>query len=356
MSNNGLDPQKTVANGGATSCNVSILPIPPASDQFENNDGGATGDTCGEGSSGRIGILRMTTVTVKCHAVSGSSGNLFIPFVVSWDVNKTPPGKVCTSIADPVPSQSSKCNSPVGSDLQYGVITGTAVLPSITKTDNKTTLSPGESTTYTVVITNATGVTLTNAVFKDTVDPTTGALTLTPGGTTCSASGGATCPVSCCDVSAMQATGLTIPSMLGNSPQAIRGITQANPAVINYSGADTYANGDKVIISDVVGMTEVNDKEFTVANVNTGANTFELSGVNSTGYTAYTSGGTILKISSLTFTINATVSGTPPASFTNTATVTVGSAAASASDTTGGSGSGSGGGRVRVIKWREVFQ
>ena len=78
--------------------------------------------------------------------------------------------------------------------------------------------------------------------------------------------------------------------------QAITGITKANPAVVTYSGSDTYANGDMVWIDGVVGMTEVNGREFTVANVNTGSNTFELSGVNSTGYTTYTSGGTVEEI------------------------------------------------------------
>jgi hypothetical protein len=78
--------------------------------------------------------------------------------------------------------------------------------------------------------------------------------------------------------------------------QNITGITKANPAVVTYSGADTYANGDRVWIDGVVGMTEVNGREFTVANVNTGANTFELSGVNSTAYTTYTSGGTVEEI------------------------------------------------------------
>lgn len=78
--------------------------------------------------------------------------------------------------------------------------------------------------------------------------------------------------------------------------QAITGITQANPAVVTYSGADTFSNGDRVWISGVVGMTQVNNLEFTVANVNTGANTFELSGINSTAYTAYASGGTVEKI------------------------------------------------------------
>jgi hypothetical protein len=71
----------------------------------------------------------------------------------------------------------------------------------------------------------------------------------------------------------------------------ITGITQANPAVVTYTGADNIANGDLVYIFGVGGMTQVNGLLFTVANLNTGANTFELSGVNSTGYGAYTTGG-----------------------------------------------------------------
>lgn len=82
--------------------------------------------------------------------------------------------------------------------------------------------------------------------------------------------------------------------------QNITGITKANPAVVTYSGSDTYANGDKVLISGVVGMVEVNNREFTVANVNAGANTFQLSGVNSSAYTTYTSGGTVAEIVTVT--------------------------------------------------------
>ncbi|HJW82433.1 MAG TPA: hypothetical protein VJ396_09335 [Acidiferrobacterales bacterium] len=78
--------------------------------------------------------------------------------------------------------------------------------------------------------------------------------------------------------------------------QNIAGITNANPAVLTYAGADTYANGDRVTIANAVGMTQVNNREFTVANVNVGANTFELSGVNSTAYGTWTSGGTVAEI------------------------------------------------------------
>lgn len=74
---------------------------------------------------------------------------------------------------------------------------------------------------------------------------------------------------------------------------AIAGITKANPAVVTYTGADNFANGDLVYIFDVAGMTEVNNLVFEVANVSTGANTFELSGVDSSAYTAYSSGGVV---------------------------------------------------------------
>lgn len=80
--------------------------------------------------------------------------------------------------------------------------------------------------------------------------------------------------------------------------QDITAITKANPAVVTYSGADNYANGNEVFISGVVGMTEVNNKFFLVANVDTGNNTFELQDIDgvdidSTAYTTYVSGGTV---------------------------------------------------------------
>lgn len=83
--------------------------------------------------------------------------------------------------------------------------------------------------------------------------------------------------------------------------QAITGITQANPGVVTYSGADTYANGDHVDISGVAGMTQVNGRRFQVANVNAGANTFELftvtgTAVNTSTFTTYSSGGLVEEV------------------------------------------------------------
>lgn len=73
----------------------------------------------------------------------------------------------------------------------------------------------------------------------------------------------------------------------------ITGITKANPGVVT-AASHGFANGDSVIITGVAGMTEVNNRRFVVANATT--NTFELSGVNTTSYTTYSSGGSVAEI------------------------------------------------------------
>lgn len=90
----------------------------------------------------------------------------------------------------------------------------------------------------------------------------------------------------------------TLGAQVVQTAQNITGITKANPGVVTYSGSDTYTNGDRVLITGVVGMTEVNNREFEVANVNTSGagGTFELSGVNTSGFTTYSSGGTVAEI------------------------------------------------------------
>ena len=80
----------------------------------------------------------------------------------------------------------------------------------------------------------------------------------------------------------------------------ITGATQADPVVITTSAAHSYSNGDEVFIDDVVGMTELNGKRYIVANQT--ATTFELTGIDGTGYTAYSSGGTVARIFTLTTT------------------------------------------------------
>ncbi len=73
----------------------------------------------------------------------------------------------------------------------------------------------------------------------------------------------------------------------------ITGISQASTAVVTCTDVPTtLVAGDIVYIENVVGMTEVNHRYFTVGTVATGAGgTFELSGEDSTGHAAYVSGG-----------------------------------------------------------------
>jgi hypothetical protein len=94
----------------------------------------------------------------------------------------------------------------------------------------------------------------------------------------------------------------------------ITNITKANPGVVSAT-SHTFIIGDRVHILEVVGMTEVNDNEYNVGT--TGVGTFQLSGVNTSAYTDYTSGG---KVKSISPNINFF----PPAEATKWVEVTVG--------------------------------
>lgn len=85
--------------------------------------------------------------------------------------------------------------------------------------------------------------------------------------------------------------------------QGLSGITNANPAVLTYVGADSYSNGATVEVTGVVGAIApfVNGRRFLVAGVDTVANTFELqeldgTPVDSTAWGVYGSGGSVREI------------------------------------------------------------
>jgi hypothetical protein len=81
----------------------------------------------------------------------------------------------------------------------------------------------------------------------------------------------------------------------------ITAISKANPGVLTYTGTDP-SNGDWMHLAGIGGMTQLNGRYVKVANVNTGANTFELTdihggaNINTSGYTTYTSGGTASRV------------------------------------------------------------
>ena len=82
-----------------------------------------------------------------------------------------------------------------------------------------------------------------------------------------------------------------------DDPKTISAATKADPGVITAT-SHGFSDGDKVLISDVLGMTELNTNSYLVANKTT--HTFELTDllgadIDTTGFTVYVSGGEVRK-------------------------------------------------------------
>ena len=84
----------------------------------------------------------------------------------------------------------------------------------------------------------------------------------------------------------------------------ITAATKANPCVVT-ANSHGFNNGDEVYIASVGGMTELNGQYYKVKNKTT--NTIELTdiddnNINSSGFTTYTSGGTVARVYTVTTT------------------------------------------------------
>lgn len=91
----------------------------------------------------------------------------------------------------------------------------------------------------------------------------------------------------------------------------VSGITQANPAVVTTSAAHNFTEGQEVRLSGIGGMTEIIGGCYIAANVT--STTFEVQvmdadgavqNVNSTGYTAFTSGGSATPVTRYDFLVD----------------------------------------------------
>lgn len=91
-----------------------------------------------------------------------------------------------------------------------------------------------------------------------------------------------------------------IAGITAETVQDITDVTNANPAVVTCEDHG-YSNADTIRLGDIVGMEELNGSEFTVANKTD--DTFELSGINSTDYGTYESGGKVVKTPNITVTM-----------------------------------------------------
>ncbi|NOR51477.1 MAG: hypothetical protein GQ470_02555, partial [Gammaproteobacteria bacterium] len=182
ISSDGLLPDTTSANGGATSCTVAVLPNPtyetsPFLDLDPGPDGSGTTDTCGDGNKADVGggtgsdTFTMYDVVVPCKGSPLTDGGPYIPFIVSWDTQATPIGGTCTSNANPVPAGSPKCNAPNPVDAgDIALMTlDIVVMPLITIADTISAIRVGNSTEYTITVKNTTGADLNNAVLKSPV-------------------------------------------------------------------------------------------------------------------------------------------------------------------------------------------
>ena len=87
--------------------------------------------------------------------------------------------------------------------------------------------------------------------------------------------------------------------------KTITGVSRLNPARIS-SSSHGFANGDYVWIKDIVGTYQLNDRSYRVTGSQTGS--FQLQGINATGYSSYAYGGTATKCVLSDCTIRVTTS------------------------------------------------
>jgi hypothetical protein len=89
--------------------------------------------------------------------------------------------------------------------------------------------------------------------------------------------------------------------------RTLSGVTQASPAVCTTTAVHGLTDGDRVFITDVVGMTSLNANEYEVDVLTTTTfGLYDLNGnaIDSSGYTAWSSGGTVTMKYEATDTVN----------------------------------------------------
>lgn len=77
--------------------------------------------------------------------------------------------------------------------------------------------------------------------------------------------------------------------------QTITDITAAAPPVVTLSATPAFDTNFNVLITDVVGMTQINGRIVRATEVDDGNKTFECYGLDSSDWTAYSSGGKVIR-------------------------------------------------------------
>jgi uncharacterized repeat protein (TIGR01451 family) len=151
-------------------------------------------------------------------------------------------------------------------------LTVTVAVPTLEKTNNQTTITPGSSTTYSIIVGNDNPVTFTGTSAVVLKDPVVANLSITSA--SCAAQGGATCPTgtSAAMITALQGSGgLSITSLPqgGTVTFTLNAQLTGNPSGLLTNVVTATTNGSTVTASDsdtVIYPAMLNTKTVTVLN------------------------------------------------------------------------------------------
>jgi uncharacterized repeat protein (TIGR01451 family) len=328
--------------------------------------------TCAPNGTASCGTVTGTTGqmslgTTGAHIPAGAGNSLVFTAPVAFAANM---------LADPLINSATASDGPSGASGSGSDSDGrnaTADL-AITKSDGVTTAVPGQSVTYSIVVSNTGPSDVVGATVADTLPAAIASATWTcvaAGGGTCTASGSGNIndtvnlPVGATLTYTLVAN--IAPSATGNlsntaSVAAPAGVTDSNPGNNSATDTDTLAPQADLAITKTDGVTTVNPGQavtYTIVASNSGpsavagANVSDTLPASLTGatWTCAASAGSACPASgsgninalvnllvggTATFTLNATVSPSASGSISNTAVVT---APAGVTDTNPGNNS-----------------
>ena len=224
------------------------------------------GSSCPASGSGNIAALvnlsngGSATFTVNATVAGSASGS----------ITNTATVAVPAGVTDPIPGNNSS---------SFTVTVNAVADLAITKDDGVTSVAPGASTTYTIVVSNAGPSPANGAIFTD---PAVANLTVTS--VTCaSASGGAACPAST-TVALLQGSGIVIPTLPSGSVVVFTVV-----ATVSSGATGSIANTAR--IATPAGVTDPNLSNNSATDTDTVTALATLALTKTDGSATYTPGG-----------------------------------------------------------------
>ena len=249
----------------------------------------ASGGSCTASGSGNI----SDTVNVPAGAT--------LTYTVLATISPSATGNLVNTATVAAPAGMTDTNPGNDSDTDTDTLTPQADL-AISKTDGVTSVNPGDTTIYTIVVSNAGPAAANDAVFTDPAVANLGVTSVTCG----SPSGGAACPaVPNTTIALMQGTGIVIPTLPAGGS-----VTFSVNATVAAGATGTITNTANVAAP--AGVTDPNLSNDSASDINTvtSVSIANLALAKTDGRSTYTPGG------AATYSITVTNSG--PANANNT--------------------------------------